>query len=88
MTKHSPFRYFKTNPDIIRLAVMLFDLFLWSLSSVDAKVEQQREWKVEQQREWSNLHDLCLHTAPITLMRHLCSTKGTTGAGCKVSLGV
>ena len=24
MTKHSPFRYFKTSPEIIRLAVMLF----------------------------------------------------------------
>ncbi|MDB0052884.1 IS6 family transposase, partial [Ascidiaceihabitans sp.] len=24
MTKHSPFRYVKTSPDIIRLAVMLY----------------------------------------------------------------
>jgi putative transposase len=24
MTKHSPFRYFKTSPEIIRLAVMLY----------------------------------------------------------------
>ncbi|MEZ7983714.1 MAG: IS6 family transposase, partial [Paracoccaceae bacterium] len=24
MTKHSPFRYFKTSPEVIRLAVMLY----------------------------------------------------------------
>jgi putative transposase len=27
MTKHSPFRYFKTSPEIIRLAVMLYVRF-------------------------------------------------------------
>ncbi|MDC0959247.1 IS6 family transposase, partial [Planktomarina temperata] len=27
MTKHSPFRYFKTNPEIIRLTVMLYVRF-------------------------------------------------------------
>jgi hypothetical protein len=25
MTKHSPFRYFKTSPEIIRLAVMMYN---------------------------------------------------------------
>ncbi|MBT6190688.1 MAG: IS6 family transposase, partial [Tateyamaria sp.] len=27
MTKHSPFRYFKTSPEIIHLAVMLYVRF-------------------------------------------------------------
>ncbi|MDA9206669.1 IS6 family transposase, partial [Planktomarina temperata] len=27
MAKHSPFRYFKTSPEIIRLAVMLYVRF-------------------------------------------------------------
>ncbi|MDG1103234.1 MAG: IS6 family transposase, partial [Ascidiaceihabitans sp.] len=31
MTKQSPFRYFKTSPDIIRLAVMLYVRFPLSL---------------------------------------------------------
>jgi|TARA_B110000093_G_scaffold147414_1_gene159930 hypothetical protein len=30
MKKHSPFRYFKTSPEIIRLAVMLYVRFLWA----------------------------------------------------------
>ena len=35
MTKHSPFRYFKTRPEIIRLAVMLYVRFPLSLLNVD-----------------------------------------------------
>ncbi len=35
MTKHSPFRYFKTSPEIIRLAVMLYVRFPLSLLNVD-----------------------------------------------------
>ena len=35
MTKHSPFRYFKTSPEIIRLAVMLYVRFLLSLRNVE-----------------------------------------------------
>ncbi|MDB3911892.1 IS6 family transposase, partial [Paracoccaceae bacterium] len=27
MTKHSPFRYFKTSPELIRLAVMMYVRF-------------------------------------------------------------
>ena len=34
MTKHSPFRYFKTRPEIIRLAVMLYVRFPLSLLNV------------------------------------------------------
>ena len=35
MTKHSPFRYFKTSPEIIRLAVMLYVRFALSLRNVE-----------------------------------------------------
>ena len=35
MTKHSPFRYFKTRPEIIRLAVMLYVRFPLSLRYVE-----------------------------------------------------
>ena len=35
MTKRSPFRYFKTSPDIIRLAVMMYIRFPLSLRNVE-----------------------------------------------------
>ena len=35
MTKQSPFRYFKTSPEIIRLAVMLYVRFPLSLRNVE-----------------------------------------------------
>ena len=35
MTKSSPFRYFKTSPDIIRLAVKLYVRFPLSLRNVE-----------------------------------------------------
>ena len=35
MTKRSPFRYFKTSPEIIRLAVMLYIRFPLSLRNVE-----------------------------------------------------
>jgi putative transposase len=35
MTKHSPFRYFKTSPEIFRLAVMLYVRFPLSLRNVE-----------------------------------------------------
>jgi putative transposase len=35
MTKHSPFRYFKTSPEIIRLAVMLYVRYPLSLRNVE-----------------------------------------------------
>ena len=34
MTKRSPFRYFKTSPEVIRLAVMLYIRFPLSLRNV------------------------------------------------------
>ena len=35
MIKHSPFRYFKTSPEVIRLAVMLYIRFPLSLRNVE-----------------------------------------------------
>ena len=35
MTKHSPFRYFKTSPEVIRLAIMLYVRFPLSLRNVE-----------------------------------------------------
>ena len=35
MTKPSPFRYFKTSPEVIRLAVMLYVRFPLSLRNVE-----------------------------------------------------
>ena len=35
MTRHSPFRNFKTSPEIIRLAVMLYIRFPLSLRNVE-----------------------------------------------------
>jgi putative transposase len=35
MTKCSPFRHFKTSPEVIRLAVLLYVRFLLSLRNVE-----------------------------------------------------
>ena len=35
MPKRSPFQYFKTSPEIIRVAVMLYVWFLLSLRNVE-----------------------------------------------------
>jgi putative transposase len=35
MTKHSPFRYFTTSPEVIRLAVMLYVCFSRSLRKIE-----------------------------------------------------
>ena len=51
MTKHSPFRYFKTSPEIIRLAVMLYVRFPLSLRYVEGLLHE-RETNLTGQR-WS-----------------------------------
>ena len=40
MTNRSPFRYFKTSPEIIRLAVMLYVRFPLSLRNVEDLLHQ------------------------------------------------
>ena len=42
MTKHSPFRYFKRSPEIIRLAVMLNVRFTLSLRNVEDLLHEHR----------------------------------------------
>ena len=41
MTKHSPFRYFKTSPEVIQLAVMLYVRFPLSLRNVDDLLDER-----------------------------------------------
>jgi putative transposase len=55
MTKRSPFRYFKTSPEIIRLAVMLYIRFPLSLCNVeDLLHERGIEISHETVRFWWN----------------------------------
>ena len=55
MTKHSPFRYFKTSPETIRLAVMLYVRFPLSLRNVeDLLHERGIEISHETVRFWWN----------------------------------
>ena len=41
MTKPSPFKYFKTSPEIIRLAVMMYVRFPFSLRNVDSLLHER-----------------------------------------------
>ena len=41
MTKHSPFRYSKTSPEVIRLAVMMYVRFSLSLRNVEDLLHEQ-----------------------------------------------
>ena len=55
MAKHSSFRHFKTSPEIIRLAVMLYDRFPLSLRNVeDLLHERGIEISHETVRFWWN----------------------------------
>ncbi len=55
MTKRSPFRYFKTSPEVIRLAVMLYVRFPLSLRNVeDLLHERGIEISHETVRFWWN----------------------------------
>jgi putative transposase len=55
MSKHSPFRYFKTSPEIIRLAVMMYVRFPLSLRNVeDLLHERGIDISYETVRFWWN----------------------------------
>ena len=55
MTKRSPFRYFKTSPEIIRLAVMMYLRFPLSLRNMeDPQHERGIEISHETVRFWWN----------------------------------
>ena len=52
MTKYSPFRYLKTSPEVIRLAVMMYVRFPLSLRNVEDLL-REREINLTGQR-WSS----------------------------------
>ncbi len=55
MTKRSPFRYFKTSPEIIRLAVVLYIRFPLSLRNVEGLLHERGvEISHETVRYWWN----------------------------------
>ena len=55
MTKRSPFRYFKTSPEIIRLAVMMYVRFPLSLRNVEDLLQERGiEISHETVRFWWN----------------------------------
>ena len=61
MRKISPFRYFKTSPEIIRLAVMMYVRFPLSLRNVkDLLHERGIDISHETVRYWWNRFGLCL----------------------------
>jgi putative transposase len=55
MTQRSPFRYFKTSPEIIRLAVMLYIRFPMSLRNVEYLL-RERGFEISREivRYWWN----------------------------------
>jgi putative transposase len=58
MTKRSPFRYFKTSPEIVRLAVMMYVRFPLSLRTVeDLLHERGIDISYEAVRFWWNRFD-------------------------------
>ena len=58
MTKRSPFRYFKTSPELIRLAVMMYIRFPLSLRKVeDLLHERGNDISHETVRFWWNIFD-------------------------------
>ena len=48
MTKHSPFRYFKTSPEVIRFAVMMYVRFPLFLRNVE---DLLHEWGIDVSHE-------------------------------------
>jgi putative transposase len=55
MTKHSPFRYFKTSPEIIRLAEMLYVRFPLSRGNAEDLLQERGiEISHETVRFWWN----------------------------------
>ena len=56
MTKHSLFRYFKTSPEVIRFAVMLYVRFPLSLRNVEDLLDEQGvDLSHETVRFWWNI---------------------------------
>jgi putative transposase len=51
MTQRSPFRYFKTSPEIIRLAVMLYVRYPLSLRNVE-HLQHERGIEISHENVW------------------------------------
>ena len=49
MTHPSPFKWFKTSPEIIRLAVMLYVRFPLSLRNFVDTPQERRHWSIKNQ---------------------------------------
>jgi putative transposase len=69
MTKHSPFRYFKTSPEVIRLAVMMYIRFPLYLRNVE---DLLHEWGVDVSHEtvrfwWGTSQHACTKHSPIKM---------------------
>ena len=79
MTKRSPFRYFKTSPEVIRLAVMMYVRFPLSLRNVeDLLHERGVDVSHETIRFWWN------RFGP---MFYLSITRSQAGCLYKISVG-
>ena len=52
MSKRSPFRYFKTSPEVIRLAVMLYVRFPLSLRNVEDLLHERVSTAEEKPAKW------------------------------------
>jgi putative transposase len=64
MTKRSPFRYFKTSPEIIRLAVMMYVRLPLSLRNPEDLMHQRGiDISHETVRFWWNRFDALMHAA-------------------------
>jgi len=61
MTKHSPVRYFKTSPEIIPLAVILYVRFPLSLRNVEDLLHEQGIYVSHETVRfwWNRFHQKC-----------------------------
>ena len=81
MTRRSPFRYFKTSPEIIRLAVMPYVRYPPSLRNVENLLHERGiDISHETVRFWWNKFGLMI-AAEIRRKRSTACAPCTTGAG-------
>ena len=98
MTKHSPFRYFKTSPEVIRLAEMLYVRFPLSLRNVvDLLHERVVDVSHKTVRFWWNrfgpmfgtvlVHYRTIEHAPSSCLQRCLSSIGADGLAWAVGRG-
>jgi hypothetical protein len=77
MTKRDPFKYFKTSPEIIRLAVMLYVRFPLSLRNVEDRLHERGiDVSHEAVRYFWLRFVLGIPSRPVLHSRHLVSVSG------------